>query len=108
MNKWIYIATVLDPRNKLDKCFTVGDAMNATEVKALYMTELLNVARHHAPEMPITSDRPPLSCGAAQPRPATRTTARGALNLYGNSSDEGDIPIANQQRLHSSTGHQPK
>jgi hypothetical protein len=67
-----------------------------------------DVARHHAPEMPITSDRPPLSCGAAQPRPATRTTARGALNLYGNSSDEGDIPIANQQRLHSSTGHQPK
>ena len=35
MNKWIYIATVLDPRNKLDKCFTAGDAMTPTEVKAL-------------------------------------------------------------------------
>ena len=43
--------TVLDPRIKLDKCFTAGDAMTVPEVKALYMTELNNVARHHAPLM---------------------------------------------------------
>jgi hypothetical protein len=97
MNKWIYIATVLDPRNKLDKCFTVGDAMNATEVKALYMTELLNVARHHAPEMLVTSDQPP-PAAAPRPRPTTSTTARGALDLYNDSSDDDGIPIAHQVR----------
>jgi hypothetical protein len=97
MNKWICIATVLDPRNKLDKCFTVGDAMNATEVKALYMTELLNVARHHAPEMLVTSDQPP-PAAAPRPRPTTSTTARGALDLYNDSSDDDGIPIAHQVR----------
>jgi hypothetical protein len=65
MNKWTYIATVLDPRIKLDKCFTAGDAMNATEVKALYMTELKNVARHHAPHMIVTHRSATSKCGTA-------------------------------------------
>ena len=48
MNKWVYIATVLDPRNKLDKCFPAGDAMTVADVKALYTAELMNIAHHHA------------------------------------------------------------
>ena len=96
MNKWVYIATVLDPRIKLDKCFTAGDAMNATEVKALYMTELNNVARHHAPLMLVRPDPPP---GAhAAPRPATSTNNRGYLDLFDDSSDDEDEPIAHQVR----------
>ena len=98
MSKWIYIATVLDPRNKLDKCFTAGDAMTPTEVKALYMAELLNVARHHAPHMLATRDPPPRTA-APPPRPATSTTARGALDLYSDSSDDDEnVPLAHQVR----------
>jgi hypothetical protein len=93
----VYIATVLDPRNKLDKCFPAGDAMTVAEVKALYTAELMNIAQHHAPEMLVTPDPlPPVA--QQQPRHATSTTAPGALNLYADSSDDENVPIADQVR----------
>jgi hypothetical protein len=99
MNKWVYIATVLDPRIKLQNCFTAGDAMAVPEVKALYTTELENIARHHAPLMLIRPDPPPGAAGAsAASRPATSTNNRGYLDLFDDSSDDEDEPIAQQVR----------
>jgi hypothetical protein len=47
MNKWIYIATVMDPRNKLDKCFRPGDAVSVDDATKMYVTELTDIARCH-------------------------------------------------------------
>jgi hypothetical protein len=97
MNKWVYIATVLDPRIKLKNCFTAGDAMAVEEVKALCTTELENIARHHAPLMLVTPDPPPANA-APRPRPATSTNNLGYLDLFNDSSDDEDEPIAQQVR----------
>jgi hypothetical protein len=40
MNKYPYIATIMDPRNKLDSCFVVGDAVSEEEAIRMYEDEL--------------------------------------------------------------------
>ena len=44
MNKYPYIATIMDPRNKLDSCFVVGDAVSEEEAIRMYEDELRLVA----------------------------------------------------------------
>jgi hypothetical protein len=65
MSKWIYIATVMDPRNVLTKCFRDGDAVSVADATKMYRTELKDIARRHD----VTRlDKPVVKPPAVKPR----------------------------------------
>jgi hypothetical protein len=66
MSKWVYIMTVMDPRNKLNKCFHPGDGVSVDDATKMYVTELKDIARRH--------DITKLEAPTVKPPPAPRAS----------------------------------
>ena len=107
-NKFMYIATVMDPRNNLESCFALGDAMSVDRATALYTAELTVVARKHYPEMlvaPVPPRQAPIaSTSAAAPSdinapPSAHAWLSNRNQFMYSSDDSGDSDSEDDDRL---------
>ena len=107
MSKWIYIATVMDPRNVLTKCFRDGDAVSVADATKMYRTELKDIARRHdvtrlkkpvvKPVVKPPAVKPPASGGSGKAK--MRRQLKTALNFSSSDGSSGDdITLGDQLR----------